>query len=59
MSVEERMCAEGKEGRGPAGVDERVGAGEGGDDVLQLILRFWGLGGRILAWERGDEGGGR
>ena len=51
--------AEGKEGRGPAGVDERVGASKGGDDVLQLFLGFWGLGGRNLAWERGGEGGGR
>jgi hypothetical protein len=44
---------------GPAGVDKRVGAGEGGDDIFQLVLRIWGLGRRILAWERGGEGGGR
>lgn len=44
---------------GPAGVDERVGAGKRGDDVLQLVLGFWGRRRRVLAWERGGEGGGR
>ena len=45
-----------KKSSGPAGVDERVGAGERGDDVLQLVL---GFGGRVLVWERGGEGDGR
>ena len=48
-----------KKSGGPAGVDERVGAGQRGDDVLQLVLRFGGLGGRVLAWKCGGEGGGR
>ena len=59
MTVEDGVVQmEGKAG-GPAGVDERVRAGQRGDDVLQLVLRFGGLGGRVLAWKCGGEGGGR
>lgn len=58
VTVDGVVQMEGKAGE-PAGVDERVGASKCGNDILQLVLGVWGLGRRILAWERGGEGGGR
>lgn len=58
VTVDGVVQMEGKAGE-PAGVDECVGASKRGDDVLQLVFGFWGLGRRILAWEGGGEGGGR